>query len=220
MFALDETIGEFVLSRPNVKIPESSTIYSFNEANVDSWDEPLRKVVAGWREGTGSSGKRFSSRYMGWMVGDVHRTLLTGGVFGYPKDVWNPELFRGPRIKRDVIKPARNLLLRPRIKTRVWNFIGHSSSKALFAITLSGYSHPRSKYGAGPFGLDSLGRLLRIGFSVGSSSIARSVLRSTSWPWGRPSTSGWSFPGSRSGWPRSPRARSGGLSENVEGYTW
>ena len=91
MFALDETIGEFVLSRPNVKIPESSTIYSFNEANVDSWDEPLRKVVAGWREGTGTSGKRFSSRYMGSMVGDVHRTLLTGGVFGYPKDVWNPD---------------------------------------------------------------------------------------------------------------------------------
>ena len=90
MFTLDEAIGEFVLSRPNVKIPESSTIYSFNEANCEMWDEPLRNVVEGWREGTGASGKRFSSRYMGSMVGDVHRTLLSGGVFGYPRDTRNP----------------------------------------------------------------------------------------------------------------------------------
>ena len=90
MFTLDETIGEFVLSKPNVKIPESSTIYSFNEANLEMWDKPLRKVVEGWREGTGASGKRFSSRYIGSMVGDVHRTLLYGGVFGYPGDTRNP----------------------------------------------------------------------------------------------------------------------------------
>jgi fructose-1,6-bisphosphatase I len=38
MFTLDETIGEFVLSKPNVKIPESSSIYSFNEANLEMWD--------------------------------------------------------------------------------------------------------------------------------------------------------------------------------------
>jgi len=90
MFTLDENIGEFVLSHPNVKIPETSSIISFNEANSHMWDAPLQKVVKGWREGTGRSGKRFSSRYIGSMVGDVHRTLLYGGVFGYPGDTKNP----------------------------------------------------------------------------------------------------------------------------------
>ena len=90
IFTLDETIGEFVLSKPNVKIPEDGSIYSFNEANLDKWDEPMQKVVKAWREGKGKSGKRFSSRYIGSMVGDVHRTLLYGGVFGYPADTKNP----------------------------------------------------------------------------------------------------------------------------------
>jgi fructose-1,6-bisphosphatase I len=89
IFTLDEQIGEFVLSKPNVKIPETSAIYSFNEANLEKWDEPLQQVVQKWRTGTGRSGKRFSSRYIGSMVGDVHRTLLYGGVFGYPGDTKN-----------------------------------------------------------------------------------------------------------------------------------
>jgi fructose-1,6-bisphosphatase I len=89
MFTLDENIGEFVLSKPHVKIPETSSILSFNEANLDNWDEPMRQTVINWRHGTGRSGKRFSSRYIGSMVGDVHRTLLYGGVFGYPADTKN-----------------------------------------------------------------------------------------------------------------------------------
>eukprot|EP00543_Licmophora_paradoxa_P008299 CAMPEP_0202459566 /NCGR_PEP_ID=MMETSP1360-20130828/36708_1 /ASSEMBLY_ACC=CAM_ASM_000848 /TAXON_ID=515479 /ORGANISM="Licmophora paradoxa, Strain CCMP2313" /LENGTH=333 /DNA_ID=CAMNT_0049080711 /DNA_START=54 /DNA_END=1052 /DNA_ORIENTATION=+ len=85
-FTLDENLGEFVLSHPNMKIPENSSIMSFNEANTHMWDEPLQKVVTGWKNGTGKSGTTFSSRYVGSMVGDVHRTLLYGGVFGYPGD--------------------------------------------------------------------------------------------------------------------------------------
>jgi fructose-1,6-bisphosphatase I len=88
-FTLDENIGEFVLSHPNIKIPETSSIMSFNEANTHMWDEPLQKVVSGWKKGSGKSGKKFSSRYIGSMVGDVHRTLLYGGVFGYPADTKN-----------------------------------------------------------------------------------------------------------------------------------
>merc|ERR1719261_359351 len=61
-FTLDENIGEFVLSHPNVKIPDSHNIISFNEANIEKWDEPMKKVVKGWREGTGASGTRYSSR--------------------------------------------------------------------------------------------------------------------------------------------------------------
>ncbi len=89
MFTLDENIGEFVLSKPNVMIPESSSIISFNEANTHMWDKPLQDVVTGWKAGTGKSGETFSSRYIGSMVGDVHRTLLYGGVFGYPGDTKN-----------------------------------------------------------------------------------------------------------------------------------
>lgn len=79
IFTLDETLGEFVLSKPDVKIPEDCKIYSFNEANLEKWDAPMQTVVKGWREGSGRSGERFSSRYIGSMVGDVHRTLLYGG---------------------------------------------------------------------------------------------------------------------------------------------
>jgi len=90
MFALDEQLGEFVLSKPDVKIPSGTPIMSFNEANLNNWDEPLKKVVHNWRAGTGASGKKFSSRYIGAMVGDVHRTILYGGIFGYPGDKKNP----------------------------------------------------------------------------------------------------------------------------------
>jgi len=89
-FTLDENLGEFVLSHPDMKIPESSSIISFNEANTHMWDAPLQEVVSKWKAGTGKSGKTFSSRYIGSMVGDVHRTLLYGGVFGYPGDTKNP----------------------------------------------------------------------------------------------------------------------------------
>ena len=88
-FTLDDNLGEFVLSHPNIQIPETSSIMSFNEANTGNWDEPLQKVVSNWKAGTGASGKKFSSRYIGSMVGDVHRTLLYGGVFGYPADTKN-----------------------------------------------------------------------------------------------------------------------------------
>jgi len=89
MFVLDDQIGEFVLAKPNVKIPEDASILSFNEANLDAWDDPFKNLVQAWREGKGASGKKFSSRYIGAMVGDVHRTLLYGGVFGYPGDSKN-----------------------------------------------------------------------------------------------------------------------------------
>jgi len=88
-FTLDENLGEFVLSHPNMQIPETSSIMSFNEANTHMWDKPLQDVVSRWREGTGKSGNTFTSRYVGSMVGDVHRTLLYGGVFGYPGDSKN-----------------------------------------------------------------------------------------------------------------------------------
>lgn len=89
-FTLDENLGEFVLSHPDMKIPETSSIISMNEANTFMWDKPLQDTIMKWKNGEGASGKTFSSRYIGSMVGDVHRTLLYGGVFGYPGDTKNP----------------------------------------------------------------------------------------------------------------------------------
>merc|ERR1712048_698933 len=60
-----------------------------NEANRQSWDTPLRTYIDDLQSGRGESGKTYSSRYIGSMVGDVHRTLLYGGLFGYPADKKN-----------------------------------------------------------------------------------------------------------------------------------
>eukprot|EP00611_Tribonema_gayanum_P013199 TRINITY_DN239_c0_g2_i1.p1 TRINITY_DN239_c0_g2~~TRINITY_DN239_c0_g2_i1.p1 ORF type:complete len:364 (-),score=155.20 TRINITY_DN239_c0_g2_i1:414-1505(-) len=88
-FTLDEQIGEFVLTHPNIRIPNRGKIYSFNESNRNDWDEPLVQYINALQAGKGESGKRYSSRYIGSMVADVHRTLLYGGIFGYPADKKN-----------------------------------------------------------------------------------------------------------------------------------
>merc|ERR1712106_1250906 len=55
-----------------------------NEANRPNWDPPLRAYVEDIQRGKGESKVQYTSRYIGSMVGDVHRTLLYGGLFGYP----------------------------------------------------------------------------------------------------------------------------------------
>lgn len=89
-FTLDPQIGEFVLTHPNMTIPTRGKIYSFNEANSPAWDPVLRKYVDALKTGTNKSGAKYSSRYIGSLVADVHRTILYGGVFGYPGDSKNP----------------------------------------------------------------------------------------------------------------------------------
>jgi fructose-1,6-bisphosphatase I len=90
-FTLDERIGEFVLTHPNIKVPSRGKIYSFNEANRYQWDPPLQKYVTDVQQGLGETKTRYSSRYIGSMVADVHRTLQYGGIFGYPADKKNPD---------------------------------------------------------------------------------------------------------------------------------
>lgn len=84
IFTYDRNIGEFVLTYPDLKIPKRGKIYSFNEANRLEWDQPLIDYVTDIQSAKGETGKQYSSRYIGSMVGDVHRTLLYGGIFGYP----------------------------------------------------------------------------------------------------------------------------------------
>merc|ERR1719460_2292768 len=89
-FTLDESVGEFVLTQPNMKIPSrGKPIYSINEVNRWQWDEPLRNYVTDIQQGNGQTGKQYTARYLGSMVGDIHRTLLYGGIFGYPADTKN-----------------------------------------------------------------------------------------------------------------------------------
>jgi len=89
-FTLDPQIGEFVLTHPNIKIPKRGKIYSINEANYFDWEPALQTYVNNLKAGKGESGEKYSARYIGSMVGDVHRTLLYGGIFGYPGDAKNP----------------------------------------------------------------------------------------------------------------------------------
>jgi hypothetical protein len=94
-------LGEFILTHPNIQIPSRGKIYSINEGNSLFYHEPVLK----WLDSVKSSsllqrssaqltperadpanGKPYSARYIGSMVADVHRTLLYGGIFGYPDD--------------------------------------------------------------------------------------------------------------------------------------
>ena len=78
LFTLDPTIGAFVLTVENMKMPNKGTYYSVNEANVATWPDGYAGYVAAMRE------DGYSSRYIGSLVADFHRTLLKGGVFLYP----------------------------------------------------------------------------------------------------------------------------------------
>lgn len=84
-FTLDTLIGDFVLSHNNIKIPESGKIYSFNEGNLKGWSDGLKEYMDFVKDGD----KPYSARYIGSLVGDFHRTMLYGGVYGYPGDVRN-----------------------------------------------------------------------------------------------------------------------------------
>ncbi|VAH89201.1 unnamed protein product [Triticum turgidum subsp. durum] len=85
VFTLDPMYGEFVLTQEKVQIPKSGKIYSFNEGNYALWDDKLKKYMDSLKE-PGTSGKPYSARYIGSLVGDFHRTMLYGGIYGYPSD--------------------------------------------------------------------------------------------------------------------------------------
>ena len=83
-YTLDNSIGEFILTHPNLKIPSRGNIYSINEGNACHWDEAITKYIHSKKFPT--SGNSYSLRYVGSMVADVHRTILYGCIFLYPGD--------------------------------------------------------------------------------------------------------------------------------------
>lgn len=88
-FTFDPLVGEFILSHPDIKIPEVGKIYAFNEGNYNGWTPELKAYIDSLKDGDKWGGKPYSARYIGSLVGDFHRTLLYGGIYGYPGDTKN-----------------------------------------------------------------------------------------------------------------------------------
>lgn len=89
-FTLDPSFGEFILSHPNIRTPKKGKIYSINEGNYLYWHPGLKKYIKYLQEEDKTTGRPYSSRYIGSMVADIHRNLLYGGIFMYPADSRSP----------------------------------------------------------------------------------------------------------------------------------
>lgn len=90
-FTLDPTVGEFLLSHPDIRIPEMGKVYSVNESNAVYWDDATKEAVEYFKGRNNKRGKPYSQRYVGSLVADFHRTLLYGGIFMYPLHYKNPD---------------------------------------------------------------------------------------------------------------------------------
>jgi fructose-1,6-bisphosphatase I len=83
-FTLDPSLGEFLLSHPDIKTPRRGKILSVNEQNTIWWDDSVRAYVEWLKQEDKATNRPRSSRYIGSLVADFHRNLLYGGVFLYP----------------------------------------------------------------------------------------------------------------------------------------
>jgi fructose-1,6-bisphosphatase I len=89
-FTLDPSIGEFLLSHPNIRIPDPGRYLSVNDAYEQHWEEPVKALMRRYR-GLEGERKAMSVRYVGSLVADFHRNLLGGGIFCYPSNVKSPQ---------------------------------------------------------------------------------------------------------------------------------
>lgn len=89
-FTYDPSIGEFILTHPNMKFPPKSKCFSINEAYWNYWDKGVQNFVNWLKTPDKESGRPYTGRYIGSMVADFHRNLLYGGIFAYPKDQREP----------------------------------------------------------------------------------------------------------------------------------
>ncbi len=85
-FTLDPSLGEFILSSENIRIPDHGSVYSVNEGNFWQWDESIRDFIRYVHRHEG-----YTARYSGALVGDLHRILVQGGVFLYPGTLKQPQ---------------------------------------------------------------------------------------------------------------------------------
>ena len=85
-FTLDPTIGEFLLSHPDIRCPEVGQYYSVNESHWNKWAPGIQRAVAAFKNGDAGRVDAKNARYIGSLVADIHRNLMSGGVFLYPAD--------------------------------------------------------------------------------------------------------------------------------------
>lgn len=83
-FTLEPTLGEYVLSHPDMTIPEEGTTYSINEGISNHFSEPVRRYLQFCKDND------YRARYIGSLVADFHRNLLKGGIYIYPGTKKNP----------------------------------------------------------------------------------------------------------------------------------
>jgi fructose-1,6-bisphosphatase I len=90
-FTLDPTIGEFLLSHPQIRTPEVGKYYSVNESHWNQWTPGVQRAVAAFKNGDGTGRVQAkNARYIGSLVADFHRNLMSGGIFLYPADTNSP----------------------------------------------------------------------------------------------------------------------------------
>ncbi len=89
-FTLDPSIGEFCLSHPNMQTPKAAKTYSINEGNYVHFPDGVKKYIKYCQEEDDATNRPYSSRYIGSCVADVHRNLITGGIYIYPTTYKSP----------------------------------------------------------------------------------------------------------------------------------
>src|SRR5436853_6128139 len=90
-FTLDREIGNFILTHPDLHVPEDTSKFAVNTGNERFWEPPVQRYVTECKAGlTGIRARDFSMRWIASMVADVHRILMRGGVFMFPRDQKEP----------------------------------------------------------------------------------------------------------------------------------
>ncbi|MFO0357306.1 MAG: class 1 fructose-bisphosphatase [Sphingobacteriaceae bacterium] len=89
-FTLDPSIGEFCLSHPNMQTKKDGNVYSINEGNYLHFPDGVKKFIKYCQEEDKATSRPYSSRYIGSGVADIHRNLITGGVYIYPTTTKSP----------------------------------------------------------------------------------------------------------------------------------
>jgi fructose-1,6-bisphosphatase len=91
-FTLDREIGNFILTHPDLRIPEDTSEFAINTSNARFWEAPVHRYVTECQAGrSGDRGRDFNMRWIASLVAEVHRILVRGGVFMYPRDTRDPE---------------------------------------------------------------------------------------------------------------------------------
>ncbi len=90
-FTLDRELGEFILTHPDLRIPADTSEFAINASNERFWEPPVKRYISECLAGaSGTRGKDFNMRWIAALVAEVHRILLRGGLFMYPKDSKDP----------------------------------------------------------------------------------------------------------------------------------